>query len=123
VKLLTLLFGGLMSVSAFAMELGDAKAPTQAQLNLLLSGNTVQGEWDGRPFTQYFAATGSTRYREGDGPQSQGTWRANVKGQYCSVWPPSPTEACYDVLVKGNNLLWKSGGKLHPSVVSEGDTF
>ncbi len=49
-KLLTLLFGGLISVSAFAMELGDAKAPTQAQLNLLLTGNTVQGEWDGRDF-------------------------------------------------------------------------
>ncbi len=122
-KLLTLLFGGLISVSAFAMELGDAKAPTQAQLNLLLTGNILQGEWDGRPFTQHFAATGSTRYREGDGAQSLGTWRANAKGQYCSVWPPSPTEACYDVLAKGNNLLWKSGGKLHPSLVSEGDTF
>ena len=105
------------------MELGDTKAPTQAQLNLLLTGNAMQSEWDGRPFTQYFAETGSTRYREGDGPQSQGTWRVNAEGQYCSVWPPSPTEACYDVLVKGNNLLWKSCGKLHPCVVSEGDTF
>ena len=122
-RLATLLFAGLLSLSVSAMELGDAKPPTQQQLQQLLTGNTLRGEWDGRPFTQHFAAGGSTRYREGDGPQSLGTWSVNAKGQYCSVWPPSPTEACYDVLVKGNNVLWKSGGKLHPSTVSEGDTF
>ena len=122
-RIATLLIAGLLSLPALATEPGDAKAPTQAELQQLLTGNTLQGEWGGRPFTQHFAMSGSTRYREGDGPQSLGTWSVNVKGQYSSVWPPSPAEACYDVLVKGNNLLWKSGGKLHPSVVTEGDTF
>jgi hypothetical protein len=79
---------------------------------LLLSGNI-----------RYFAAGGSMRYREGNGRQSRGTWRVHSTGQYCSVWPPSPTEACYDVLVKDNNLLWKFSGKLQPCVVTEGDTF
>ncbi len=122
-RLIVCLTAGLFSLAVSAMELGDAKPPTQQQLRQLLTGNTIQGEWDGRPFTQHFDISGSTRYREGDGPQSLGTWSVNAMGQYCSVWPPSPTEACYDVLVKGNNLLWKSGGKLHPSIISEGDFF
>ena len=122
-KISTLLIAGLLSLPAVAIEPGDAKPLTQAGLQLLLTGNTLQGEWDGRPFTQHFATSGSTRYREGDGPQSLGTWSVNQKGQYCSVWPPSSTEACYEVLVKDNSVLWKSGGKLYPSVVTAGDTF
>ena len=122
-KITTLLVAGLLSLPALATEPGDAKTPTQAQLQQLLTGNTLQGEWNGRPFTQHFAPSGSTRYREGDGPKSRGTWSVNAKGQYCSVWLPSPAEACYDVLVKDNNVLWKSGGKIHPTIVTKGDTF
>ena len=122
-RIAILLIAGLLSLPVVANEPGDAQAPTQAKLQLLLSGNTMQGKWDGRAFTQHFATSGQTRYREGDGSQSLGSWSVNAKGQYCSVWPPSPTEACYDVLVEGNNVLWKSGGKLHPSVVTEGDAF
>lgn len=113
----------MLSLPLHAMELGDAKVPTQAQLTTLLSGNTINGEWDGRPFTQYFASNGATRYREGGGPESSGSWRVNAQGQYCSVWPPSPTEACYDVLIKGLNVLWLSAGKVHPSLVTRGNAF
>ena len=122
-KLLSLVLAALLSLSAYAMEFGDARAPTQVQLVQLISGNTIHGKWDGRSFSQYFASGGTTRYRQGSGSISHGTWRVNTEGQYCSVWPPSPTEACYDVLVKGKNLLWKSGGKIHPSEVESGDTF
>ena len=122
-KVRALLIAALFSLPLKAMELGDARVPTQSQLSALLSGNTITGEWDGRPFTQYFAPGGATRYREGDGPASAGTWRVNAQGQYCSVWPPSPTEACYDVRVKGLNVLWFSGGKVHPSLVTRGFAF
>ena len=118
-----LILAMILSWPVLAMEVGDAKPPTQEQLTHLLSGNTVTGEWDGRPFIQFFSAKGITRYREGNGPASQGTWRVNSAGQYCSVWPPSSTEVCYDVLVKGRNLLWKSGDKIHPSEVESDDTF
>ncbi len=105
------------------MELGDARPPAPALLIELLRGNTIVAEWDGRPFTQYFAPNGTTRYRESDGPASDGSWRVNSGGQYCSIWPPSPTEACYDVRVKGNAILWLSGGKVHPSEVVRGNAF
>ena len=120
---LALLFAAWVCLAANAMELGDARAPTQEQLQRLLSGNTLQGEWDGRPFTQHFNANGTTRYREDGGETTHGTWRIVDSGQYCSVWPPFPRETCYEVLVKGNNILWKFDGKLHPSVVSQGDSF
>ena len=82
-KRLVLLVVAFPSLSAAAMKSSDAEAPIQAQLNGLLSGNTVQGEWDSRPFTQHFATSGSTLYCESDGPQSLGTWRVNPTGQYC----------------------------------------
>ena len=122
-RTLALIAAALFGASVAAMELGDARAPTQAQLTELLAGNTIVGEWDGRPFTQYFAPGGATRYREGDGRASDGTWRVNAAGQYCSIWPPSPTEACYDVRVKGSAVLWLSGGKVHPSEVVRGNAF
>ena len=118
-----MLLAALLCGAAQAMELGDARTPTQAHLKQLLSGNTLEGNWDGRPFIQHFAENGTTRYREDGGETSHGTWRVIDNGQYCSIWPPFPRETCYDVLVKGNNILWKSGGKLHPSVISPGDSF
>ena len=39
----------LFSLPVSAMDTGDAKPPTQQQLHELLNGNTMNGEWDGRP--------------------------------------------------------------------------
>ena len=47
-----------------------------------------EGAW------QDFSASGSTRYVTDR--ESLGRWAAR-DGQYCSVWPPSDTWACYDV--------------------------
>ena len=122
-RLLLLIVAGLFSLAAAAVDLGNAEPPTQQQLRDLLSGNTLAGEWDGRRYTQHFAANRTTRYREGDGAVTQGTWRITADGLYCSVWPPSPTEACYVVLVDGDRILWKSGDRIFPSTVIEGDHF
>ena len=99
------MLGALLSFAGVAVEPPkSAQAPDQQQLMELLSGNTLDGVWAGRPFRKYFAPFGSTQYREGNGPPSRGTWRINSSGQYCSVWPPSTREACYEVLIEGNNV-------------------
>ncbi|MEM7561804.1 MAG: hypothetical protein AAF353_02010 [Pseudomonadota bacterium] len=116
----------LLSLTAFvagANQLEGAETPTQQQLQTLLSGNTLNGKWDGRPFTQYFSSQGTTQYREGDGQTTHGTWRVTAEGQYCSIWPPFPRETCYEVVVKGKTILWSWDGKIHPSEVSEGNSF
>ena len=122
-RLLASMIAGLLSLAVSAAGIGAAKAPSQSELFALLNGNTLTGEWDGRPFTQHFATNRTTRYREGDGETTHGTWRVIDNGQYCSIWPPFPRETCYDVLVDGNTILWQWGGKIHPSTVTPGDSF
>ena len=113
----------LLSMPAVAAGYSEAKTPTQKQLLDLLSGNSIEGVWAGRPFDQFFAASGRTRYREAGGSETSGRWSVNPKGQYCSVWPPSSSEVCYDVRVEGKTLYWKSGEKVYLSIVSEGASF
>ena len=114
----------ILSLPVFGADsLSEAKPPTQQELSHLLSGNTMNGLWAGRPYTQYFSATGSTRYREQDGPETSGRWRVNQQGQYCSVWPPSDREACYKVLVNGAKIYWESGDDIYPADVEKGFHF
>jgi len=121
---LALLSGMLLAFSSFAVEPPEsAAAPNQQQLSRLLSGNTLDGVWAARPYRQFFSASGSTRYKETEGAESSGRWRINSQGWYCSVWPPSDREVCYQVLVEGNNIYWKSGDDYYPSIVIKGDAF
>lgn len=116
IKLSVLLATALLASSVVAVEPPNtAKAPDPQQLIGLLGGNTLDGEWAGRPYRQYFSVSGSTRYREGNGPETSGTWRVDSSGRYCSVWPPSTREACYEVLVEENKIYWKSGKDYFPS--------
>ncbi len=86
---------------------------------VLLAGPATAGEWeplagdalrtaleartvtyaDGA--TQDFRADGTTLYDAGQ-PQ-WGRWEAQGR-QYCSLWPPSGTWACYDVARNGPEL-------------------
>ena len=60
-----------------------------ADVGAALSGHKLT--YDGGA-TQTFAADGSTLYTSGQ--PSSGRWRVDGD-QYCSVWPPSETWACY----------------------------
>jgi hypothetical protein len=78
-------------------------------IQLLLADVVVYGELNGQLIDQIFQKSGVTFYSSGGG-QSQGSW--NVTGdQYCSVWPPNPTWACFDIARDGNNVTFiaKSG--------------
>ena len=63
-----------------------------------LAGRTLQYD----PLTmQHFGKLGDTQYiteRAADG-----RWAARG-GQYCSVWPPSDTWACYDLYLNGDQV-------------------
>ena len=123
-RLVVLLLGACIATGSLAAKLPDsAIAPGQKALVKLLKGNTLNGEWAGRPFRQHFSESGSTKYKDGNGSVSLGIWRVNASGQYCSVWPPSSREVCYDVLVDGMDVYWKSGGEIYFSTVSIGDRF
>jgi hypothetical protein len=111
----------LVSTLAFVFA-QDEVTMTQEEFTTLLIGNTVVGEWAGVPYRQFFAEDGSTIYLSGSS-KTEGTWRVNEMGDYCSVWPPSSDEACYKVTRLGDELLWYSGDNRYPSHVEEGDVL
>jgi hypothetical protein len=113
----------LLASPVFAVEAAEPAAPTQQQLSELLSGNSMQGSWAGRPYLQYFDPGGSTRYREQGGNETTGRWRVDESGQYCSQWPPSDRWVCYQVLVSGSDIYWKSGDEHYPAEVKPGNRF
>ncbi len=118
-QLLTFLF---VSTLAFAFAQDSEVTMTQEEFTALLTGNTIVGEWAGVPYRQFFAADGSTIYLSGSS-KTEGTWRINDTGEYCSVWPPSSDETCYKVTKHGDELLWHQGEERYVSHVEEGDVL
>ncbi len=98
-----------------------AEPMTQIEFQELIAGNTMIGEWAGKPYKQFFDMNHTTIYQEENSPPTQGTWRINEQGQYCSVWPPDPMEVCYDVTRDGDNLLWESDDDIYPATVVQGN--
>ncbi len=77
-----------------------------AEVKNLLTDVVLMGESSGQPASQIFQKSGATFYNAG-GSQSQGAWK--VEGdQYCSVWPPNPSWACYDVARDGDKVTFIS---------------
>ena len=92
------------------LGLGPAAAEDPETLRQALSGATVVGAWNGTPYRQTFGEDGSTTYVEGGRP-SFGSWRIADDGDYCSVWPPAPSENCYGVELEPDGALtWITPG-------------
>jgi hypothetical protein len=111
-----ILFATLFVSFAFAQEV----QMTPEEFREILTGNTLIGEWAGSPYRQYFGENGTTMYLS-NSSESEGTWRVADDGKYCSVWPPSPAEACYTVTRQGEELIWYSGSNRYPATVVKGD--
>ena len=94
-----------------------------AEIEAALAGNTVEGNWKGTPFRQFFTKNGTTTYvAEGSAP-SPGKWRADpASNQYCSWWRGTGWD-CYDIFSDGpNSIIWvvPSDGYRSPSSVLSG---
>ena len=99
-------------------------AMTEEEFNQLLSGNTMRGVWAGNTYQQYFDPSGDTIYQEQGKPETSGTWRINAQAEFCSIWPPSTDEYCYNVVKDGDTLLWSDGqGNTYPATTEQGKTF
>lgn len=118
--LCVLLYACLLSIS-FATQAERAKM-TQQAFTQLLTGNSMVGVWGTTEYRQYFAPGGSTTYVQRDASPTHGTWRIAADGQYCSRWPPSPNESCYQVERDGDDLFWlvPDSDKVYPATVISG---
>ena len=89
---------------------GEPTDMTAQEFRALITGNSIVGDWAGRPYKQYFAPGGGTDYVEKGKSMTHGRWRIADDGRYCSVWPPSANESCYHVQRDGNTLVWHTDG-------------
>ncbi|MEM7293627.1 MAG: hypothetical protein AAF420_09590 [Pseudomonadota bacterium] len=101
----------------------NALAPSANELTQLIAGNSTYGNWAGQSYKQYFDSNGTTRYDEEGRRPSSGTWRIKANGQYCSIWPPSTNETCYNLVVTGEDIYWQSGDTYYKATVVPGNIF
>ena len=102
---------------------GDLVLLDASEIEVLLSGNTIIGNWVGEDYEQFFASDGTTIYRPVGGQDSFGEWRVdNETGLYESLWPPVPTWDAYEVHQEGETFFWTGQGvQLSPFTVSNGN--
>ena len=116
--------GALALVCCLLMHGIAAAAPkplATADIQALLTGNTVHGTWAGREYFSYFEANGWTTYVEPGKPSSLGRWRAH-NDKYCSKWGEAGNESCYALEMDGDTLIWLTqGGARYPSKILPGD--
>ncbi|MFK7874901.1 MAG: hypothetical protein AB8B71_03860 [Paracoccaceae bacterium] len=77
------------------------------EIGILLSGNTAVGQWEGRPYRQYFDADGSTILAQPDATSSRGQWR--VEGEeFQSRWPGDVEWQGWFVMEYASDWFWVS---------------
>ena len=119
-----LLAAALLAVVPALPAGAEPRKLSAAEIEDRLIGNTVEGEWDGSPYKQFFDASGNTIYVEAGRMSTFGRWKADPeKDAFCSWWENSG-EACYEVLDGGPDaIIWvlPSSGHQFPAKVLPGD--
>lgn len=77
------------------------------EIDILLSGNTAVGLWDGAPYRQFFDPDGSTIFAQPDARSARGEWR--VEGdEYQSRWPGETEWKGWLVMEYAGDWYWVS---------------
>ncbi len=123
-KKLLAVIATVFAMAAIAPVSAGERQLSAAEIEAALAGNTVDGNWKGTPFKQFFAKNGTTTYAaEGSAP-SPGKWRADpAKNQYCSWWQGTGWD-CYDIFSDGpDSIIWvvPSDGYRSPSSLLSGN--
>ncbi len=93
---------------------------TAAQIEELLSGNTITGTWSGSRYTQYFAENGLTIYFPEGGRPDQGKWRTNADTEQYESWWERTNWTPYTVMITNDGYAWVNKDSLEPFEVFEG---
>lgn len=76
------------------------------ELVKLLRGRSVQGSFNGKPFTEYFGPDGGTSYEIGDEGLKHGHWKIADTGDLCLTWEEVGLR-CYRVYRRGHDYFAK----------------
>ena len=98
---------------ASAMALLGAPALAQAvklkphEIEVLLSGNTAVGVWEGVNYRQYFDPDGSTIFAQEGARSTRGEWRIDGE-EYQSIWPGDTDWEGWFVMEFAGDFYWVS---------------
>ncbi|MEO0750788.1 MAG: hypothetical protein AAFY25_03215 [Pseudomonadota bacterium] len=104
---------------------GERALPVDVQLNaaqieMLLSGNTIVGAWNGDAYTQFFDANGQTIYFPEGGQPDRGKWRVNADTDQYESWWERTSWTGYTIMMTNDGYAWISRGELQPFEVFKG---
>ena len=79
------------------------------EIEVLLSGNTVFGQWDGIEYSQFFDPTGKTYIAEPGATPLQGDWRVDAeRDEFQSIWPDDAEWKGWFVMEWDGDFYWVS---------------
>lgn len=94
---------------------------TAAEIAEALTGNTVAGEFRGKPFRQYFRNDGSTTFRRQGERADVGKWRTTDEDEYCTWWARNGWN-CFWISREGDTLTWHYEDKVaYPGTILPGE--
>jgi len=100
-----LVFAAIVTLGLTSIANAQERKLNAAEIEKALSGNTVDGDWKGTAFKQYFAPDGGTTYVAKGSPPSIGKWKVDAeKDQYCSWWQGTGWD-CYNILSGGQDII------------------
>lgn len=91
---------------------------TADEIEILLSGNTAVGLWDGISYRQYFHPDGSTIFAQDGARSALGKWRVDAEAdEFQSLWPDDADWQGWFVMEFAGDWYWVS--KTTPPVAFE----
>lgn len=90
-------------------------------IEALLSGNTIVGQWSGTAYRQFFGTDGQTIYVATDGRREVGQWRVNPQtDDYESWWRSTGWTPYAMVLSENAGYAWVNGDRLETFELLDG---
>ena len=79
------------------------------EIEILLTGNTAMGVWEGVPYRQFFGEDGVTIFAHEGARSSRGEWRVDAEvDEYQSIWPNDTDWEGWYVMEFAGDWYWVS---------------
>ena len=110
-------------VLAFGLPaFAEAQRLTAEEIETLLSGKRIRGDWNGTAYGQVFWTTGTTLYTPEGGATDAGKWRVNAAEDTYESWWENSGWSSYAIARDGDALFWiDAAGERHPFEVLPGE--
>ncbi len=119
-RIFTAITAALLLGAFGGMSIAQGTALSASEVESLLTGNTAEGQWDGKSYRSFFGSDGVTIYAPSKGDILTGKWRVDPEtGEYDSFWNTIGWTA-YTVLRTDEGFAWQRGDKSYPFSLLQG---